>query len=372
MSLAADGSRVAPRRFVGRRVSTSILKALNAAGVVGAVHRIWRHRLTVLAYHRIADPDADGRDTLRANISATPLAFASQMDFLRRRFDVISLADLHAWLRGRGPMPPYPALITFDDGYRDNLDNAFPILRARALPAVLFVATDCTRPGASFYWDQAAYCFRHTRLQEAVLPIVGHRAWTDEADRQSVLSEWLDTAKRLPDERILAAAADLRSALSVTIPSEAFTGLHLSWDRLRQLQRGGVDICAHTRSHAILTRVSEEQARAEIAGSRALIEAELQSRVTAFAYPNGGPDDFDESHVALLRSLGFETAFTLLDGPQSLGAVRRNPLAIRRLFIGHRDDLRRFAVKASGTRRLLGIASRLSSDPYSDAGVRPT
>ena len=94
---------------------------LGRLGVVGAVHRLWARRLTVLAYHRICEPgDQDGA-TLASNVSATPERFAAQMAHLRRRFDVIALGDLIAWLEGRGRLPRHPALITFDDGYRDDL-----------------------------------------------------------------------------------------------------------------------------------------------------------------------------------------------------------------------------------------------------------
>ena len=133
-------------------------------------HSLWPDRLTVLAYHRIGDPDAPGFDTFKPNMSATPAAFAAQMDFIRQRFSVISGSELVAWLQGQHKLPSHPALITFDDGYRDNFECALPILQQRNLPAIIFLATDYIGNTTPFYYDLAAYCFHHTHQNQVDLP----------------------------------------------------------------------------------------------------------------------------------------------------------------------------------------------------------
>jgi peptidoglycan/xylan/chitin deacetylase (PgdA/CDA1 family) len=346
-----------PRRHRARRAP--LTRLLSRVGLVHIAHRFWRNRLTVLAYHRIADPTSASQSTLVSNVSATPAAFAAQMEYIRRCFDVISLADLRAWLHDGVPLPPYPALITFDDGYRDNLDQALPILRAKGLPAVLFLATDFVQRGAPFYWDVAAYCFRHTTLLQAELPVLGLCSWHDEAQRLDTLERWLAAAKRIPDRDRSAASTELPRVLAVSVPDNAFIGLPLSWDQIRTLQREGITIGAHTQTHAILTRISLADAAKEIKNSKKLIEAETGVAVNAFAYPNGGPEDFNDAHQPLLRKLGIELGFTLINGPQTLNAIRRNPLTISRIFIGHNDDLPRFAAKVSGLSRIRDLAERL-------------
>jgi peptidoglycan/xylan/chitin deacetylase (PgdA/CDA1 family) len=117
----------------------------------------------------------------------------------------------------------------------------------------------------------------------------------------------------------------------------------------------GVAMGAHTQSHPILTRVSPERARAEVQGSKARIEAELNQPVTSFAYPNGLPPDFNPTLQTMLPQLGLDAAFTLVSGPARLAEVRREPMAVRRIFIGNRDTLPRFAAKVMGVPRLLGL-----------------
>jgi peptidoglycan/xylan/chitin deacetylase (PgdA/CDA1 family) len=308
----------------------------------------------VLAYHRIANPNDPGFDTFKPNVSATPDDFAAQIDFIRERFNVISQDDLVAWLQNQQPLPPYPALITFDDGYRDNFDHAFPVLQNRKLPAIIFLATNYINHASPFYCDLISYCFYHTRQTKADLPLSGWQEWHDESGRTSIMDNWLSQLKILSDDEKWAAIKQLPHALGVTVPDDAFAGLHLTWDQVRTMAANGIDMGAHTQSHPILTRVSVEQARREITGSKAQIEAEINRPVTTFAYPNGTPPDFNPTLQDILIKTGFEAAFTLVPGPTRPSEVRQTPMAIRRIFIHHKDSLPRFAAKVMGLPRLLG------------------
>ena len=315
---------------------------------------MWPRRLTVLAYHRIADPNVPGFDTFEPNVSATPVAFAAQMDFIQRRFNVVSGSDLVAWIQGQQSLPPYPALITFDDGYRDNYDHAWPVLQQRSMPAVIFLATDHIGQPSPFYWDLAAHCFYHTGQNEADLPLVGRQQRHDEEGWAVVMRNWLSGLKELADREKWAAVRQLPQALGVSLPEDAFAGLHLTWEHVRTMVAGGVEMGAHTQSHPILTRVPLEQARIEITDSKSRIETEIGRPITTFAYPNGLRADFGPAVQSLLAQIGFKVAFTLMPGPMRLAELRREPMAVRRVFIGHRDTLSRFAAKVMGMPRLLG------------------
>jgi peptidoglycan/xylan/chitin deacetylase (PgdA/CDA1 family) len=328
-----------------------ILRLLLRAGLFDAMHRLWPARLTVLAYHRVVDLDAAGFDTFGPNVSATPAAFAAQMDFIRRRFNVVCARDVTAWLDGKGSLPPHPALITFDDGYRDNFDHALPILCQRNMPALVFLTTNHIGQAEPFYWDLMAYCFQHTSRDDADLPLLGWQQWRDEQSRTAIMRRWLAALKAVPEEEKREAVRQLPEALGVSVPKDAFAGLCLSWDQVRVMAAAGVDMGAHTQSHPVLTRVSLEQARREAAGSKARIEAEIGRPVTTFAYPNGLPADFNPALQAMLTQVGFRAAFTLVPGPERLAEVRREPMAIRRIFIGHSDTLPRFAARVMGVPR---------------------
>jgi peptidoglycan/xylan/chitin deacetylase (PgdA/CDA1 family) len=106
---------------------------------------------------------------------------------------------------------------------------------------------------------------------------------------------------------------------------------------------GGIEFGAHTMRHPILTRISLEQAREEVEGSKSRIEMELGESVLSFAYPNGQSSDLNDKIEKIVADSGIRVAFTLLNGPSSLVEVKRNPYAIRRIFISHRHSLPLFA-----------------------------
>ena len=109
----------------------------------------WRW-LTVLTYHRISDTLAPGYDP--EVVDAPAAAFESQVKLLQRYFTLIDTRDLDAWRAG-GRLPPNPAMITFDDGYRDNHDVVLPILRRLSAKAVFFVATLYIADRRVFWWE---------------------------------------------------------------------------------------------------------------------------------------------------------------------------------------------------------------------------
>jgi peptidoglycan/xylan/chitin deacetylase (PgdA/CDA1 family) len=338
-----------------RSVTGRALDLMFRLGVFDAVHAAHPRRLTAINYHRVDDPHRADFDTFKPNVSATPDAFAAQMDYVRRRFNVVSIGEVAAWLKGDGDLPPYPALITFDDGYRDNLTNAYPILKARDLPAVIFLASDYIGSASPFLWDLAAYCFHHTGRDGAELPVSGARTWAGAGSREVVMMEWLETLKAFPDGEMREAVGRLPDLLDVAVPESAFAELHLTWDQVRELVAGGIDMGAHTMSHPILTRVSPERAREEVAGSKWRVEAETGGPVVGFAYPNGQAADFSPAIGAMVRESGFGAAFSLVMGPTSYREARRSPMAIRRVFVGRWDTLPRFAAKVSGFQRLVGL-----------------
>lgn len=316
---------------------------LGAAG-----RRSGRGRLTVLAYHRIADPAAPGFAGHPGNVSAAPGAFAAQLDWVAERFDVVGLGDLLGWLDGDGDLPRRPLLITFDDGYRDNLEVAAPVLAARGLPAVLFLTSGPLDGGPALHWDRAAGAFSAAASGDADLPVVGRRGWVDAGSRDRVRDEFVAATKRLHPHRRAAALAALGEALGVEVP-ETLPGLYLDWDGVRALE--GWAMGSHTVDHAVLTSLGAGEAVEQVATCARRIEEETGSTVRAFAFPNGMPGDFGGPATAAVATAGIDVAFTLLPGPARLGEVRSAPLEVRRVLVEYRDDAATFAAKVIGLPR---------------------
>jgi peptidoglycan/xylan/chitin deacetylase (PgdA/CDA1 family) len=336
-----------------RRILDFLLKNLSQAGIFDATRMLAPNVLTVLNYHRINDPFERNFDTFKPNISATPAAFAEQMEYLRGKYNVINCDQLSAWLQGKAKLPAHAAIITFDDGYYDNFSNAYPILREKQLPAVIFLTTDFIGQKKPFYWDFVAACFFYTQRDHVELPLLGTRSWSDELSREYVMHNWIEVLKKLPENEKCTLIQNTDDILGVSIPDEVSTNLHLSWSNVREMSKSGIEFGSHTASHPILTRIPLDLVKKELEISKKRIEDEVGKQVISFAYPNGQLSDYSPEVISAVENSGYRIAFTLLSGPTRYLTVHKKPLEIRRIFISYQDSLPRFISKIAGLPRLL-------------------
>jgi glycosyltransferase involved in cell wall biosynthesis/peptidoglycan/xylan/chitin deacetylase (PgdA/CDA1 family) len=330
-------------------------RRMRLAGVAGRIgfgrvmYRVGRtDRLTVVAYHRIGEAAqvAPFDDGLR---SATPSAFAWQMEWLADRFNVIGLNDVRAILCQGHPAPRLPALVTFDDGYRDNYEHALPVLARLGLPAVVFVATDAIDSRQPHWWDVLAASLRAAPSARLTLPLIGARDLRGPANRLAVHAELRAELKRVPAD-VRAEAVDALTAMFA--PRRGWPDHMMTWDEARAMNDAGIAIEPHTRSHPILTTLSSAAVEAEVRGSTARIAAEIGTAASAFAYPNG---DNDPQVRNAVQRCGVDLAFTLSPGPIAIDRARNARYAVPRIAIDASDTPAIFAMKVGGG---LGIARR--------------
>ena len=142
-----------------------LARVLGRTGVLPLLEQVVAARrpaLVVLTYHRIAEPGADSfYDPV---ISATPELFRAQVRWLRKHVRILALEELDDLIRSAAPLREPAALLTFDDGYRDNFDAAVPILREWSVPATFFIPTEFLESPRLPWWDHVAYVIKQTRM----------------------------------------------------------------------------------------------------------------------------------------------------------------------------------------------------------------
>lgn len=282
--------------------------------------------LRVLTYHRIGYPDQEEHGD-RQLISATPEAFRRQMELLSDHYQVVSMEEVLSAVRQQQRLPPRAVLITFDDAYPDFQEFAWPILREKQLPVILFVPTAYPdRPGVEFWWDRLARAIRHADPRETIAGPCGRFPLNSTRGRHRALRSLREYVKTLPHETAMQWVEDVCQQLKSprrTVPAT------LGWSELRRLHDQGVVLGAHTRTHPLLNRVNEQQLEEEIRGSKADIEQRIGTCPPVFAYPAGavGP-----RASAILHDAGFELAWTTRPGINDLRHDR--PLELRRFHIG--------------------------------------
>jgi len=269
--------------------------------------------LQILVYHKVNDD----RDPF---FPAIPIdVFAKQMDYFASNFNVCSLESAIEGMEHKD-VPDNAVVVTFDDGYKDNYVNAFPILRRLSIPATIFLATDAISSGKVLWHDRVFAAFRETKvsfLKGFNENSGGYPLRTLEEKlfgQQHVLkllrslngrerSLWLD---------------QLIDRLEVEDRKET-SNLMLTWDEVGDMQQGGISFGSHSVTHPILSRLSIDEARIEICESKRIIEERLGVRVRSFAYPSGRKIDFNEKIKDILREAGYSCALTMIFGANEIG-----------------------------------------------------
>jgi peptidoglycan/xylan/chitin deacetylase (PgdA/CDA1 family) len=333
-----------------------LAEVLHKSGATRGLDLWWgAHRLTVLAYHRIIDWRAPDFKDYEPVVSASPELFAQEMAFVAENFNVIDLETLQGYLFDDKPLPERPLLITFDDGYLDNYQNAYPILKKHAFPAVIFLVSSRMDNPVRLWWDECGYCFRFTKKTSATLPLIGEHSLASPEEKKAAREQLMRRLKQIPEEAKQEAMRALREALAVE-PDK--TQHFMSWGQVREIVANGISCQPHTVNHPIMTRISFEEQKRQLAESRARIIDETGQKADAFAIPNGTPADYSKDTLRALRETGYTTAFTLSPGPIPAEEARRYPLQIRRVYLGHKDTFEIFAVK------VMGLEAILERTPY--------
>jgi peptidoglycan/xylan/chitin deacetylase (PgdA/CDA1 family) len=308
-------------------------------GIVRALEAVDRDRpdiLPVLTYHRVAEPDDDHYPGL---ISASPTSFGDQVDALRRRFSFIGLDAVLDRQAGGSPIPARSILLTFDDGYRDFAESAWPVLKRRGIPTVLFVPTAFPDRSMPFWWDRLYSALMRTARNEPLETIGGRYALATRTDRVAAYRGLRGKLKLMTHPAAMAEVDVLVDWLGGT----ALESSVLSWDELRQLAADGVTLAAHTRVHPLLERIDPAELDEEIDGSREDLVREIGSAPAAFAYPSGSHSD---EVVARTEALGVRVAFTTVRGVNDLRRVDWRRL--RRINVSSRSSSALIRAQALG------------------------
>jgi len=290
--------------------------------------------LTVLSYHRAAPSTADNEYD-EGVVDVTPSALDEHLAMLRHGCDVITLAQLSAFVRG-AKLPANPVLLTFDDGYLDNHDVVLPLLVRHGLTAVFFVATSYIEERRLFWWDHVNALLKRSRKEHLELTYpyaVRAPLGPSRAQRNAAIATVLRIIKRHYD-------LDLGRLLDhVSVAAEVAIGrdeeraradsLLMTWEHVRALRRAGMDVQSHTSTHRVLQTLSPTSLDRELRGSRRKLEDVLGERVGAISYPVGKPLRGAIDIRDAVRDAGYELGFSNCTGVNH--TMRLDPLDTRRI-----------------------------------------
>ena len=328
-------------RAISNGMKRLILTLCDIFGISAMFRFLHKDSLTILLYHGVAPYEERGA---RAQASIynyrgkfiDPMHFERQMRYLARRYHIVGVDDGIQMLRERR-LPRRALAITFDDGYRNFYEYAFPILKRMRIPATMFMVSDFILHKRPLWVD---------RLEYAVGAMSGTKR-----ERIARDAKMRADMKKVPDterEKRLQQIEHAAGRSLVDFSGERSVYAPLSLDEIQQMRESGITFGAHTKTHPILSTVSAERGADEIRGSRDALEAHIPLS-PLFAYPNGERGDWNDVIEQTLAEAGFTGALTTIEGFNTADTHR---FALRRMVMDATGG-RAFAATASGVRLFL-------------------
>ena len=302
--------------------------------------------VAILMYHSVMETPEAEANTL-GRIMHSSAIFRRQMEVLARDFNPVTLDDALDFVRGQKTLKGRPVVITFDDGYADNVEIAIPILNQVGVPATFYIAVESVNSRTLPWPSRLRYAMYTTRKN----------SWKASDGTQYLMNTFEERDRavlRASDECCqFAGVAQENYVRKIEIELDAAVPkskgeLMMTWDQVRSVVSNGHIIGSHTMTHPNMAYVSESDAFHELQASKLKLETELGRGVTHFSYPCPAMSPhWTPRTVEQSRHCGYVTAVTT-----DFGVVRRsdNPLSLRRVLPSKTVDGLRWYMESSFAR----------------------
>jgi peptidoglycan/xylan/chitin deacetylase (PgdA/CDA1 family) len=293
------------------------LQAMRGCGVFSLARGMSGRLARILMYHNFSGPGGTAPGAL--NTEAT----RAQFDYLRRHYRVVPLLQIAERLFSGKDLDSHTVALTIDDGRRDFYEFMFPLLKEFQFPATFFVVSSFIR-GEDWIWTDKVLWLSQQPNPPAVLA-------------PGKLDEVFRSLNPLRPEARNARIQAMAAGAGISIPEQAPAKYApCSWNELREMADSGlVDIGSHTMTHPILSSITDEESRQELAGSRRQIEEGMGRKVGAFCFPNGMQGDFRPAQVQQIADAGYMCSVVASFGLVGNGA---DPFRLPRIGMGSKSD----------------------------------
>lgn len=309
-------------------------------------------QLIILMYHRIL-PASDSRAQFEEpGMMVTPDTFRMHLESVRQYFEIIDLSDWINRKHSGDPLPEKACAITFDDGWSDNYEYAYPILKELEVPATIFLVSDMIGTTLSFWPERLSSLMTTIATRYPQLWNHPDLTWLQPEDcyqfnhsppNSEEISALIGKLKRYSDHQMHERLTDIENNLRIDTNDDPVS--LLDWQQVEEMQASNLlRFGSHTRQHTRLNDdISTELMSDEIINSKQQIEQQIGETVTTFCYPNG--DHCPESIALVTRN--YKAAVTTKSG---WNTADTDPHLLHRIGI-HQDaaaDRTAFLARISG------------------------
>ena len=341
------------------RIVSPLLKRVvyPALATAGLFRRTNAAGLAVVTYHGVLPPGYIPVDAgFDGNLVSAEM-LRRQLGLLKKHYNLISPADALAWREGRRELPPRAVLLTCDDGLLNCVTDMLPVLREQQVSCLFFVTGFLLGESRSMLWYEELFLlFLRAPAGQFEIAAEGIAIQGELGSREARRAVWWNSVKQLSRIDAGRRSAFLR-ALRVRCGSQTEQNFDekddvsrrrfglLTLAELRELVAAGMTIGAHTLSHPMLSQLPPDAAYSEISESRLQLEAALQQRVWALAYPFGDSQSVTPEVLAMAEKAGYAAAFLNFGG--GLGADLP-PYALPRVHVTTAMNIAEFEAHVSG------------------------
>jgi peptidoglycan/xylan/chitin deacetylase (PgdA/CDA1 family) len=287
--------------------------------------KLIRGKGAILNYHRVLP--ANKIDNSLVNISVSVKNFNNQINYLKNNYDIISLDNLLLHLKSKSN--EFKVVITFDDGYKDNFNYAYPILERFNAPAIIYVITKFINNKFVPWWIKLDHFIKNCKIN------INKKAKFNFFKKNLLFIDQLNVEKKL-------------SSIIGKNNKLNYGKIFLDQKEIQYLsEQQLITIGSHSHSHYNFSQLTQKQILTELKISKSILEKIIKKKILHFSYPYGGCENINFKYYKLLENLGYLSAVTTI----TKKLYQSYQFELPRLFVNNDNNLLRLKLKLLGFRK---------------------
>ena len=314
---------------------------------IKSILKYWENNIVIFCFHRVLPMELISQeDEPNREIVVSTKFFDAFLDIISKEYRLCSLEETIQQISNKSKEKI--AHITFDDGYKDNLEYALPILEKYNAPMTLYIATRFPQGDTWMWWYEL---WDTLLLNDKITVEIEDKEYfysCKNLNEKNSIFSLLRTQfsnKRLHEQKEI--------LCSITKNSEpiSYGNICLNWDEIKQLdQHPLITIGSHTHNHPVLSQETSEALLKELSSSKELLEAKLGHKIEHFAYPFGGVNQFGTREINMLQKVCYTTAVSTICTKMNF----KHKFDVPRYFVTEASGLDRLLIRLGGLSNFLG------------------
>ena len=326
-----------------RHIRRSLLKIIKSTGIFAAWRRLHKHDIAILMLHGTADPNRPSKwRPLRPQSSPAQIDWC--LSVIKRYYNFISFDEAIAILKGDKPPVDYGFVLTFDDGYRNNIEDALPVLRKHGASMTIFIPVSNVENRKPLWFDRLDYVLQSAAGDGHMFQVGGKTFQFSTSGKDALQLSYANFRKMIKEE--LTDEKEFSSKIEEIIThfersngqklgdifeDDPWSAL-LKWEEIIRVQ--GNDVCfgSHTMDHYRVGNLKKDVLQYQFLESKKFIENRTGNDCKYIAYPD---DSFTEAAALVASECGYKAAVTTMEGINQIGC---NPMTLKRVCIPLTSD----------------------------------